>query len=330
MSAIPRRKFLLALGAALFASGAANPQPREKVYRIGYIQTATKEEQEHLTKAFDDALRELGYIEGRNLVVERRFADGKPERLPALAADLVQLNVDAIVTGANPVIAAAKQATKTIPVVMATSRDPVGSGFVASLNRPGGNITGLTGDPTPEVQSKRLELLKEAAPRASRAALLWNPLSPGADAYRKMVEDAAAKLGMRLYPVEVRSRDDFEGAFAAMARERADSLVVLPDPLTFTARDQVVALAAKYRLPAVYHAREVVEIGGLLSYGVSLEYQFRRAAWYVDKILQGAKPANLAVEQASTLELAINLETAKALGLTIPASLRMRATRVVE
>jgi len=330
MNAIPRRKFLLALGASFFASGAANPQPRKKVYRIGYIQTARKEELEHLTKAFDDALSELGYVEGRNLVIERRFADGKPERLPALAADLVRLKVDAIVTGANPVIAAAKQATTTIPVVMATSRDPVGSGFVASLNRPGGNITGLTGDPTPEVQTKRLELLKEAAPRASRAALLWNPSSPGADAYRKMVEDAATELGMRLYPVEVRGRDDFEGAFAAMAREHADSLVVLPDPLTFTARNQIVALAAKYRLPAVYHAREVVEIGGLLSYGASLEYQFRRAAWYVDKILQGAKPSNLAVEQASALELAINLETAKALGLTIPALLRMRATRVVE
>jgi putative ABC transport system substrate-binding protein len=188
----------------------------------------------------------------------------------------------------------------------------------------------MTGDPTPEVQSKRLELLKEAVPRASRAALLWNPSSPGADRYKKMVEDAAIRLGMTLHPVEVRGRDEFEGAFAAMARGGVDALVVLPDPLTFTARSQVVALAAKYRLPAVYHAKEVVEVGGLLSYGVSLEYQFRRAAWYVDRILKGARPADLAVDQATTLELAINLKTAKALGLTIPASLRMRADRVIE
>lgn len=318
---------LLALGAAPLRSLA---QPPGKVWRVGLLVVTSAADYAPQIEALRQGLRELGYVEGRNLVVERRFADGKPERLPALAAELVRLNVDAIVTGANPVIAAVKQATTTIPVVMATSRDPVGSAFVASLNRPGGNITGMTGDPTPEVQSKRLELLKEAVPRASRAALLWNPSSPGADRYKKMVEDAAIRLGMTLHPVEVRGRDEFEGAFAAMAREGADALVVLPDPLTFTARSQVVALAAKYRLPAVYHAKEVVEVGGLLSYGVSLEYQFRRAAWYVDRILKGARPADLAVDQATTLELAINLKTAKALGLTIPASLRMRADRVIE
>lgn len=308
----------------------ADAQPRGKVYRIGYIQTAAPNEMEHLTKALDEGLRELGYAEGRNIVFERRFAGGKQERLPDLAAELVRLKVDVIVTGANPVIAAVKQATATIPVVMTTSRDPVGSGFIASLARPGGNITGLTSDPTPEVQSKRLELLKEAVPRASRVALLWNPLPPGAETYRKVVESAARKLGITLQSVEVRGRDEFESAFAAMVRERADGLVVLPDPVLFTARTQVVILATKHRLPAVYHAREFVEIGGLISYGVNLSYQFRRAAVYVDKILKGAKPGDIAVEQAATFELTINLKTAKALGLTIPPSLLLRADQLIE
>jgi len=308
----------------------AGAQPSAKVYRIGYIQTATKEEQQHLTDALEEALRQLGYDEARNVVFERRFAGGKQERLPDLAAELVRLNVDVIVTGGNPVIAAVKQATATIPVVMATSRDPVGSGFIASLARPGGNITGMSGDPTPEVQSKRLELLKEMAPRTTRVALLWNPLPPGAQTYRKEVEGAARKLGLGLWAVEARGRDEFDDAFAAMARERVDAVVVLPDPLFFTARKQVVELAIKYRLPGVYHAREFVEIGGLMSYGVSLVDQFRRAAGYVDKILRGAKPGELPVEQAATFELAINLNTAKGLGLAMTPSLHLRADQLVQ
>ncbi len=318
--------FLLVL-ASVFTAGA---QPRGKVYRIGYIQTATPDEQAPLTKALDEGLRELGYVEGRNIVFERRFAWGKQERLPELAADLVRLNVDVIVTGGNPVIAAVKQATATIPVVMAVSRDPVGSGFIASLARPGGNITGLSYDPTPEIQSKRLELLKEAVPRASRVALLWNPLPPGAETYRRMVEDAAGKIGVSVHAVEARGRDEFEGAFAAMARERAEAVVVFPDPVFFTARSQVVRLAMKHRLPAVFHAREFVEIGGLMSYGSSLAHQFRRAAVYVDKILKGAKPGDLPVEQAARFELVINLKTARALAITIPPSLRVRADYIIE
>ena len=255
---------------------------------------------------------------------------GKQERLPALAAELVGLNVDVIVTGANPVIAAVKQATATIPVVMATSRDPVGSGFIASLARPGGNITGLTSDPTPDVQGKRLELLKQVLPRASRVALLWNPAPPGAETYRNIVEGAARRLGVSLQSVEVRGRNEFEGAFAKMARERVDGLVVLPDPVLFTARSQVVLLATKHRLPAVYHAKEFVDIGGLMSYGVSLVYQFPRTAVYVDKILKGAKPGDLPVEQATSLEFAINVKTAAALGLTIPPSVLLRADHVIE
>ena len=309
---------------------AANAQQAGKVYRIGYIQTAAPNEMEHLDKAFVEGLRELGYVEGRNIVVERRYAGGKQERLPDLAAELVRLNVDVIVTGSNPVIAAVKRATATIPVVMTISRDPVGSGFIASLARPGGNITGFSGDPTPEVQSKRLELLKEAVPRASRVAVLWNPLPPGAETYRKMVDSAARKLGLSVRAVEVRGRDEFEGAFAAMVRERAEALVVLPDPIFFTARTQIVPLATKHRLPAVFHAREFVEIGGLISYGSSLAHQFRGAALYVDKILKGAKPGDLPVENATKFELVINLKTAQALGLTIPLTLRLRADHIIE
>ena len=308
----------------------ADAQPHGKVYRIGYIQVAAPNEMEHLTKAFDEGLRELGYVEGRNIVFERRFAGGKQERLPDLAAELARLNVDVIVTGANPAIAAIKRATATIPVVMAVSRDPVGSGFIASLARPAGNITGLTNDPTPEIQGKSLELLKEAVPGASRVALLWNPVPPGAETYRKVVESAARKLGVSLQAVEVRGRNEFEGAFAAMARERADGVVVLPDPVLFTARAQIVLLATRHRLPTVFHAREFVEIGGLVSYGPNIAQQFRRAASYVDKILKGAKPGDLPVEQPMTFELVINLKTAQALGLTIPPILRLRADHIIE
>lgn len=308
----------------------ADAQTTGKVYRIGFIQTAAPNEMEHLTKALDTGLRELGYVEGWNVVLVRRFAGGKQERLPALAAELARLNVDVIVTGANPVIAAVKQATATIPVVMAVSRDPVGSGFIASLARPGGNITGLANDPTPEILGKNLELLKEAVPRVSRVALLWNPVPPGAGSYRKVVESAAQKLGVAIQPVEVRGRDELEGAFAAMVRERADGVVVLPDPVLIAARNQVVLLAASHRLPAIYGQREYAEVGGLMSYGPNIALQFRRAAVYVDKILKGAKPGDLPVEQPATFELVLNLRTAKALGLTIAPALRLRADQIIE
>ena len=321
-----------ALGAALLALWAplVGAQSADKIYRVGYIQTASPQEQAPLTRAFEQGLRELGYVQGRNIVLESRFAWGNQERLPELAADLVRQNVDVIVTGANPVIAAVKQATTTIPVVMSTSRDPVGSGFVRSLARPGGNITGLTSDPSPEVQSKRLELLKEAMPRVTRVALLWNPLPPGAETYRAVMERAAHSLGLQLHAVPVRGRDDFERAFAAMIAERAQALVVLPDPIFFTARAQVASLATKHGLPAVFHAREFVDLGGLMSYGSSLDYHFRRAAVYVDRILKGAKPADLPVEQATRLEFVLNLKTAKALGLSIPSGLRLRADELIE
>ena len=319
------------MGAVLLAPPlAAEGQPTGKVYRIGLILTATPSESAHLVKALDEGLRELGYVEGRNVMFERRFAEGRQERLPALAADLVRLKVDTLVTGSNPVIAAVKQASATIPVVMAVSRDPVSAGFIASLARPGGNITGLANDPAPEIIGKNLELLKEAAPRVSRVAFLWNPIPPGAGTYKNAVESAARSLGVTFQSVEVRGRNEFEGAFAAMVRERANGIVVATDPVILGPRSEVVLLAARNRLPAVYGLREFPEVGGFMSYGPNVADQFRRAAIYVDKILKGAKPGDLPVEQATKFELVINLKTAKALGLTIPPSLLGRADQVIE
>jgi putative ABC transport system substrate-binding protein len=223
---VTRRAFLSAVtGGLLAAPLVAEAQPTGKVYRIGFILTAPPNETGHLLKALDEGLRELGYVEGRNVVFERRYADGRQERLPALAAELVRLNVDIFVTGSNPVIAAVKQVTATIPVVMAVSRDPVGSGFIASLARPGGNITGLANDPAPEIGGKNLQLLKEAAPRVSRVAFLWNPVPLGAGTYKNAVESTARSLGVTFQSVEVRGLSEFEGAFAAMVRERANRLL---------------------------------------------------------------------------------------------------------
>jgi putative ABC transport system substrate-binding protein len=327
-SALPGLGLGLAV-AAMIGSGAASAQSAARIFRVGYIVVATPEEQVHLTRAFEDALRDLGYVEGRNVVFERRFAHGDAQRLPELAAELVKLAPDVIVTGANPVIAAVRRATTTIPVVMGISRDPVGAGFVASNARPGGNVTGLASDPMPDVLGKDLEVFKEILPRARRVALLWNPVPPGADTYRRVAENAARRLGVTMQVVEVRERNDLEAVFEAMVQERADGVWVLPDPLTFTARRQVVALSMKHRLPSVFWQREYVDIGGLVSYGSSVTTAFRRAAWYVDRILKGAKPGDLAVEQAAKFELVVNLGTANALGLVIPQSLLLRADEVI-
>jgi putative ABC transport system substrate-binding protein len=328
------RHAAFAVGLVLATAGTALPgaavaQLPGKVHRIGYIVVASPEEQTHLTKAFEDGMRDAGYVEGRNVVYERRFAHGDPGRLPELAADLVKRAPDVIVTGANPVIGVVKQATTTIPVVMGISRDPVGAGFIASHARPGGNITGLAADPVPEVLGKDLEVFMEVLPRARRVALLWNPGPPGADTYRRVAQDAARRLGVAMQVVEVRARDELEAAFEAMVRERADGVWVLPDPLTFTARSQVVALAARHRLPAVYWQREYVDGGGLISYGANVAEHFRRAAWYVDRILKGAKPRDLPVEQAAKFELVVNLGTARELGLSIPPAVLQRADDLI-
>ena len=330
MKRMKRRQFLLASGALLAAPFTANAQTSGKVYRIGYIQTAAPSEAAHVTRAFEEGLRELGYVEGRNLVIERRFADGKLERLPQLAAELVLLKLDVIVTGSNPVIAAVKKETATIPLVMTGSRDPVGSGFIASLARPGGNLTGVATDPSPEFFGKHVELLKELIPKATRIAVLWNLGEPAAESYHKAAESAASKLGLSMQSVPIRGRDELEGAFARMARERIDALVVQGGPALFTARIQVVQLAIKHRLPGVYWAREFVELGGLASYGSSVADNFRRASVYVDKILKGAKPGDLPVEQPTRFEMVINLKTAKSLGITVPPAVLVQADAVIE
>ena len=300
-----------------------------KVHRVGMLIVASAEEQRHLTRAFEEAMRDLGYVEGRNVVYERRFADGRPERLPALAAELVALRPDVIVTGANPVIDAVRKATTTVPVVMTTGRDAVAAGYVASYARPGANITGLVTDPSPAAIGKSLEHFREIVPRAKRMALLWNPVPSGAATYRAAAEAAAAAAGMSLHVVELRSRDALPDAFAQIARERVDGVWVLPDPLVYTGRAAVVRLVREHRLPSVYWQREFVDIGGLVSYGSNVAQNFRRTASYVDRILKGARPGDLPVEQPTRFELVVNPAAAAELGLAVPASLLQRADDVV-
>lgn len=317
--------------AILLARLAADAQPAGKVYRIGWLGAESRERAVPYVKAFQEGLRQLGYVEGRNVVFEYRFADRERERLPGLAAELVQLKVDVIVTAADPATIAAKQATTTIPIVMALGVDPVGTGLIASLRRPGGNVTGLTVLVDPEEATKRLELLKEVVPRASRIGVLWNPDFPGIAPFWKAAEGAARKLGVTLLSAEVREPREIESAFTRITRERAQAVFVIPDAFALSPlRGEIPALAAKHRLPASYWGREAVDAGGLMSYGVSLRDLFRRAATYVDKILKGAKPGDLPVERPMKFELVINLKTAKALGLTIPPSILVRADHVIQ
>ncbi len=318
----------LALG-ILLVPLAAGAQQAGKVYRIGFLGTSSPATAGHLPQVFVQGLRALGYVEGQNITIEYRWAEGKLERLPDLVADLIRLKVDVIVSSASPAIRAAKQQTSTIPIVMAGATDPVGAGFVASLARPGGNVTGLSMLET-ELSGKRLELLKETLPNLSRVALLWNPTHPGQALALKDTQEAARALGVTLISMEVRTREDFESVFGAIAKERAGALSVLLNPLTFSHRGQLTALAAKHRLPAMYAIREFVDAGGLMAYGPSFPDSYRRAATYVDKILKGAKPGDLPVEQPTKLELVINIKTAKALGLTIPQSMFIRADEVIQ
>ena len=280
-------------------------------------------------EAFRKGLRDLGWIEGRDFAIETRFADGKPERLPELAEQLVRKRVDVLLVGSTPGALAAKKATSTIPIVMVTTGDPVGGGLVASLARPGGNLTGVTA--LGEVLTvKRLELLKEAVPRVTRVAVLTNPASPYTVSFLRERESAARALGVQLQVLQAQDPTKLEQAFAAMAGERAGALMVLTDVMFINHRRRIVELAAKSRLPAVYPEREFVGAGGLMFYGASLVDMYNRAAVYVDKILKGTKPADLPVEQPTKLELVINLKTAKALGLAIPPSVLARADHVME
>jgi len=322
---------LFAIVVALTVCGArAEAQQAGKVYRIGYLQTSSREPLLHLTKAFKDEMQNLGYVEGRDITFEYRYADGKPERLPAFAAELVRLKVDVIVTGTNPNTMAAMRATSTIPIVMTNGNDPIGAGLVASLARPGGNITGLTQDVGDELWGKRLDLLKEVVPKLSRIAILWRPSFEPNATRRKPTEDAARKLGLMVRFIEFQQADDFKNAFASMAKERVGGVLVFGDPLAFERRAQIADFAVQNSLPTIYHIREHVEAGGLMSYGASLADQWRRAATYVDKILKGAKPADLPVEQPMKFEFVINLKAAKQIGLTIPPNVLARADTVIK
>ena len=319
---------LLVLG-LLAAPLAAEAQPTPgKTARIGYL--SLRSGPEHFEEAFRQGLRELGYVEGQNISVEYRWADWKPDRIPALAEELVRLKVDVIVfAGGGTVTLLAVKAVKTIPVVFLTGGDPVSAGLVASLHRPGGNLTGVS-LLTSELNAKRLELLKQAVPGVSRVAVLVNPTRSTAGAVLKGLEGAARTLKVKLQVLEARDPQAIDGAFAAMKRERADALLVANDPMLFAQRERIVGLAAKSRLPGIFEWREFAEAGGLLSYGTSVADMYRRLATYVDKILKGAKPADLPVEQPTTFEFVINLKTAKALGLTIPPSLLGRADQVIQ
>ncbi len=324
---------VLAVGLALAPLAAETQQP-PKVARIGYLVTGSLESPETraLLDAFRQGLRERGYVEGQNIVIEYRAADGKTERFPGLATELARLNPDLIVTGNTPAARAVQRATTTIPIVAAVMGDPVGDGLVASLARPGGNITGLT-FLGPELVPKRLEVLKEALPRVSRVAVLWHPGAFGERTTRDMVqrtEAAARTLGVQLQLVGVRSPDELDHAFSTMTRDGAGAVIVFPSPLLFNERKYIVDLAAKHRLPSMSVAREFVELGGLMSYGASITDLIRRGATHVDKILKGAKPADLPVEQPTKFELVINLKTAKALGLTIPQSILVRADEIIQ
>ncbi len=326
---INRRAFVTVLGALLAAPLGAEAQQAARIPRIGVLHPGAPATSSHFAAAFTEGLRELGYLEGQNIVVERRFGEAKAERLSDIAAELVRLKVDVIVTSTDPGIAAVKRQTQLIPIVMANSTDPVGTGFVASLARPGGNVTGLS-SVSPELSAKRLELLKEAVLRLSRVAIVWNPDVRGAVLEYKETESAARSLHLQLQSVEVNRPDGFDRAFSAVTTGRAEALTVASSSLAFRNRGRIASLAQKNRLPSIYGLREFADAGGLMAYGPNYAELWRRAAAYVSKILKGAKPGELPVEQPTTFELVINLKTAKALGLTIPPSLLRRADQIIE
>ncbi len=330
---ITRRIFTGTLaGGILISPLAVHAQQAGKVWRIGILETGGglfAPESNPAEKAFMEGLQEHGYTVGQNITLEFRGAAGKQERLPELAAELVRLNVDILVTPGTLATLAAKHATTTIPIVMVAVGDPVGTGFAASLARPSGNITGLS-DVNPDLTAKRLQLLKEVVPKLARAAVLLNPAHPPNVRQLEETQAAARTLGVALQILEVRRSDDIERAFTAVARERAGAVVVLPDAFTVAHRDQIAELALRHRLPTMFAQRSHVAAGGLMAYGASVADLYRKAASYIDKIFKGAKPSDLPIEQPTKYQLVINLKTAKALGLTIPQSLLQRADEVIQ
>jgi putative tryptophan/tyrosine transport system substrate-binding protein len=324
-----RRVFLAtaAAGGLITMPAVARAQQADKANRLGYLSLSSGPG--YGVEAFRQGLRELGYVEGRNLIIEYRWAAGKKERLPELAAELVRLKVEVIVTAVTPAAEAVKRVTSTIPIVMAVAGDPVGSGLVASLARPGGNVTGLTLLST-ELAGKRLQLVRELLHKATRVAVLAYRGSSATKLLLEEMRGRARQMGIQLVVQEVNDAGDLAGAFAAMQRDRAQALVVQVSPLTSDNAERTVELGAQHHLPAMYEVRSFVEAGGLVSYGPSLSEMFHRAAFYVDRILKGAKPADLPIEQPTKFELVINLKAAKALGLTIPPALLVRADQVIQ
>ena len=323
-----RRAFIGGVAAAAaLGPRAAYAQTLAKARRIGLLMTTTPAAAAHIIVAFADGLRELGHVEGKNVLFEYRWAAGDRERFAEMAADLVRQHVDVLVASSQAAALAAQRATRTIPIVMVNASDPMEAGLVASLVRPGGNVTGLSQQITREIRAKQLQLLKEMLPKMSRVGVLH---SAATTVGLREYEAAGQTLEVRVQVVEIRNRNDLESAFAAMARERIDALLVPADPFLFTERQRVAELAREYRLAGMYSTREYAEAGGLMSYSARLSEQFRRAAIYVDRILRGATAGTLPVEAPSHYELVINLKTAKALGLTIPPSLLQRADQVIE
>jgi putative ABC transport system substrate-binding protein len=317
------------LSAMLFAfCSPAEAQQPSRVPRIGFVDSGSPKITGHRADAFARGLKELGYIEGRSITIQYLWAEGNLERFPAFIKEVVDAKVDVIVSSATPAIRAAQEKTSTIPIVMAGVTDPVGNGFVASLARPGKNITGLT-HVAPDLTGKRLELIKEVMPRLSRVGVIWNPNQPGQEIAFKEMQAAARAWKLNVNSMEARNRGEIEKVLSGSAKDQSQALLELPDPLLFVNRELIAVLAAKRRLPTMYSFSEYVEAGGLMSYGTSFPGLFHRAATYVDKILKGAKPADLPVEQPTKFELVINLKTAKQIGLTIPPNVLVRANRVI-
>jgi len=321
---IGRRAFIAGVAGIFSAPLSAQGQQSATIPRLGVL-----EANPGFDTAFHEGLRQFGYVEGKNIAIEWRWARARAERFPELAAELVQLKVDVIVATNNPAVAAAQTATKTIPIVMVLVTDPIGLGFVASLARPMGNITGLTIQ-APELAGKRLELLKESAPHLTRVAVLWDPVEPGRQELVKETEVAAPRLGLRLRTLEVRSPNAISSAFTAMTREDVGAVVVYGSSMLNAHRARIAELAAKSRLPTMCPTTEWMDAGFVMSYGPSLNDMYRRAPYFVDRIVKGAKPSDLPVEQPTKFELVINMKTARALGLTIPPSLLARADHVIQ
>jgi putative ABC transport system substrate-binding protein len=327
---ISRRAFVASVtGGLLSAPLAAGAQPARKVHRIGFLGNSTAALEANLVQPFRDGLRELGYVEGRDVAIEYRWAEGQYERFPALVAELIALKVEVLVTAGTPAALAVKRATTTIPLVMVAVGEPVGTGLVKSLARPGGNLTGLVSI-APDLEGKRLELLTEIVPKLSSVAFLSNPANPFHATSEKQARTAARSLHLKVEFFPVRAESEFERAFLAMGGQRPGALVMLADRLFLHHRARIVEFAAQNRLPAVYAYTELVEAGGLMSFGPSYPGMHRRAAYFVDRILKGDKPADLPMEQPSKFELLINLKTARALGLVIPQPVLLRADNLIQ